>query len=74
MRLQILRVGPPDFVRVMRGWYSITEQGDDCEEPRITVEAEYPPELLLLDIRISKDDEFQKQQGIHDIPIGAIPY
>jgi hypothetical protein len=35
------------------------------EEPRITVEAEDPPERMLLETKICKEDGFQKQQGAH---------
>jgi protein phosphatase-4 regulatory subunit 3 len=35
------------------------------DEPRITVEAEDPPERMLLETKICKEDGFQKQQGTH---------
>jgi hypothetical protein len=44
----------------------LPEQDGGREEPRITVEAEDLPERLLLETRISKEDGFQKQQGIQD--------
>jgi protein phosphatase 4 regulatory subunit 3 len=45
----------------------VTGQDGGPEEPRITVEAEDSPERLLLETRISKEDGFQKQQGIRDV-------
>jgi hypothetical protein len=35
------------------------------------VEAEDPPERLLLETKISKEDGFQKQQGIRDDEVGG---
>ncbi|KAI9746746.1 MAG: Platinum sensitivity protein [Claussenomyces sp. TS43310] len=43
--------------------FCVATLGDgEREEPRITVEAEDPPERLLLETRICKEDGFQKQQ------------
>jgi hypothetical protein len=51
---------------------SISQKQDGGhEEPRITVEAEDPPERLLLETRISKEDGFQKQQGTRDDEVGG---
>lgn len=44
----------------------IQQNGPEKSDPRVMVQSEDPPDRILLETKIVKGEEFQKQQGILD--------
>lgn len=62
----VTRVSSPTFrFNVLQSKYS-KQTEDGRRDPRVIVESEDPPERLLLETKIHKEDGFQKQQGRSD--------